>query len=162
INKAVLSISPADYALIFDSLEYQICQPADIDISFTYQTYSSYNETTTFTAIDAPLGLVVNFSQNQANTTDTQVTINISGTDNLEAEPSVITEFAENPTGEQIEYAIQLSMSNTTNEPVVLQTPMDAQTDIPTQSILRWQDYPNSSQFEVHVSTTTDFSTLRD
>lgn len=162
INKAVLSIIPADYALIFDSLEYQICQPEDIDISFTYQTYSSYNETTTFTAIDVPLGLVVNFSQNQANTTDTQVTINISGTDNLESGPSVLTVLAESPTGEQKEYPIQLSMYNTTMEPVVLQSPMDAQTDIPTKSILRWEDYPNANQFEVQVSTTPDFSTLLD
>src|SRR5690606_41306853 len=60
------------------------------------------------------------------------------------------------------EYPIQLSMYNTTMEPVVLQSPMDAQTDIPTKSILRWEDYPNANQFEVQVSTTPDFSTLLD
>src|SRR5690606_3615990 len=154
INKAVLSIIPADYALIFDSLEYQICQPEDIDISFTYQTYSSYNETTTFTAIDVPLGLVVNLSQNQAHTADTQVTMNISGTDNLESGPSVLTVLAESPTGEQKEYPIQLSMYNTAMEPVVLQSPMDAQTHIPTKSILSREDHPHANHLYGHVSTT--------
>lgn len=162
INKAVLSISPANYALIFDSLEYQVCQPEDIDIPFTYQTYSGYNETTTFSVTDAPVGLVVSFSQNQANSTDTQVTISISGTETLDSGTSVLTVIAESSTGEPKEYPIQLSMYNATMDPLVLKTPMDQQTDVPIQSILTWEDYPNASQFEVQVSTAPDFSILLD
>lgn len=160
INKAVLEITPANYSLIFNSLEYQVCQPTDLDIVFTYKTYLDYNENTTFSAIDVPEGLTVGFSQNQANTNDTEITVDITGTGSLPSGNNTLTIVAESSSGEHKEYPIQLSVYNATMEELVLQTPINQQTDVPIQSILTWEAYPNANQFEVQVSTTADFSNI--
>lgn len=160
VNKAVLQIVPADYALIFDSLEYQVCQPSNLEIPFTYKTYSGYTKNTTFTATDIPQGLIVGFSQNQANTNDTEVTINISGTGSLPSGTNTLTIVAESADEGLKEYPIQLSIYSSTMETIVLQTPTNQQMDVPIQGILTWEPYPNASQFEVEVSSAADFSNI--
>src|SRR5690606_22825854 len=160
INKAVLAISPANFALIFDNLEYQVCQPENLDISFTYNTYSGFNENTSFSITDAPPGLIVNMSQDQASADDTVITLSISGTGTLPSGSSTLTIVAQSPTGGVKEYPIQLFLYNTTMDAVVLQSPANQQTDVPIQSVLTWEPYSNANQFEVQVSTLADFSTI--
>lgn len=160
INKAVLAISPANFALIFDNLEYQVCQPENLDISFTYNTYSGFNENTSFSITDAPQGLIVNMSQDQASADDTVITLSISGTGTLPSGSSTLTIVAQSPTGGVKEYPIQLFLYNTTMDAVVLQSPANQQTDVPIQSVLTWEPYSNANQFEVQVSTLADFSTI--
>ncbi len=160
INKAVLAINPANFALLFDTLEYQVCQPQNLDIPFTYNTYLGYSDNTNFSATDVPPGLIVNFSQNQASADDTEITISIGGTGTLPPGPSTFTIVAESQTGGVKEYPIQISVYSTAMDAVMLQSPLNQQTDAPIQSILTWEPYSNASQFEVQVSTAADFSSI--
>lgn len=160
INKAVLAVNPANFALIFDNLEFQICQPENLDIPFSFKTYQGYNENITFSTIDVPQGLTVGFSQNQASESDTDITINISGSGNLASGYNTFTVVAESASGERKEYPIELSVYASFMEDVTLNAPIDQALDVQIQSVLSWEPYPNASQFEVQLSTAEDFNTI--
>src|SRR5690606_7653914 len=83
-----------------------------------------------------------------------------SGTGTLPSGSSTLTIVAQSPTGGVKEYPIQLFLYNTTMDAVVLQSPVNQQTDVPIQMLLTWEPYSKSNQFKVQVSTLADFSTI--
>ncbi|MCX2681114.1 M12 family metallo-peptidase [Galbibacter sp. EGI 63066] len=161
INEAVLSItSSSNFALIFDSLEHDVCQPNNLTIPFVYNTYQGFNETTTFSAENVPAGLNVNFSQNNATNNNTSVDITVSGTGSQTVGNIGFTVLATASGGEILEYPIELSIYSDTFQDVQLSSPADGATDVPLSTLLSWEPYENAQEYQIEISDLSDFSNI--
>ncbi len=160
LNEAVLEIQPSNFALIFNTLEHNVCQPDNRDIPFTYNAYNGFNQTVTFTAEDVPSGLTVTFDQTQAYTSGTVITASLSGSANLSLGTNNFTIVATASGGEIKEYPIELSIYSSTFNLISLNSPANNAIEIPLNTILSWAPYNNASAYEIEVSEAPDFSAI--
>ena len=82
VNSSDFTIQESAVVLDFQDLSFEVCQPDDIVIPFTYQTFSGFNETSTF-SVDLPVGLTGAFVPTQATANDTAVDLTISNTNGV-------------------------------------------------------------------------------
>ncbi|QLE01506.1 proprotein convertase P-domain-containing protein [Galbibacter sp. BG1] len=160
INEAVLSIQPSNFALLFNTLEYNICQPNTVEIPFTYHAYNSFNETVSFSTTNVPAGLNVSFSAPSAVNSDTDIVIDINGTENLALGSNSFNVVATASGGEVKEYPIDLRIYSDTFEDLTLSSPADNETDVSLSPIVSWEPYDNANQYEVQISEVSNFSTI--
>lgn len=161
LNEADLTVQESDYILSFDSLEHTVCQPDDLVFNFTYNTFSGFNETMAFSSADVPAGLSVSFDPTTAVNNGEIVQVTVSGTGSVGIGNNDFTIIANSATpGLSKSYPISFTVqSNIVSDPVLL-SPADGAIDMDSDQILTWNDDPNASSYEVHVSEFPDFSVL--
>lgn len=160
INEATLKIEPSDYALIFNTLEQSVCQPNDLTIPFTYNSYGTFNETITLTAEDIPTGATVTFSDTEVTTDETPISITVSGTANLAHGANTFNVVATSSGGQIKEYPIELSVYSETFEEINLTSPENTALEVPLTPIFNWEEYTNAKSYEIQISKTSDFSNI--
>ncbi|MEL4306618.1 reprolysin-like metallopeptidase [Joostella sp. CR20] len=160
LNQATLSIEASDYALLFDTLEYNICQPNTLTIPFTYHSYGTFSEPVTFSATNIPPGLVVNFSETTVTSNDTAVNVTIDNTENLTVGINDFTIVATSEGGQIKEYPIELSIFSNTFEAINITSPTNGATEQPLQTILTWDEYTNANSYAIQISKSSNFSNI--
>ncbi|MCM5661790.1 reprolysin-like metallopeptidase [Galbibacter mesophilus] len=160
INEAVLGIQPSNFALLFNTIEYNVCQPNNIEIPFTYHAYNSFNETVSFTTEDAPSGLNINFSQPNATSNNTSINTSVSGIENLIPGNNSFKIVATASGGERKEYPIELKVFSNSFANVNLTSPANNETEVSLSPILSWEDYDNANQYEIQIAQTPSFSNI--
>lgn len=158
INASDFTIEQSEVVLSFQELSFTVCQPNDIVIPFTYQTFGGFSETSTFSA-DVPVGLSASFSPTQASTDDTAVDLTISNTNAVAAGVYDITVTSTSASVTK-NVALSLTIGDGTFADVVLVAPANTQTGITSNPQLSWEANPLYSTYDVEVATDVGFTDI--
>ena len=158
VNAADFTITETEIVLDFESLDYNVCQPADLVIPFEYETYMGFNENATFSIPDAPAGLGVAFNPASASS-DTSVNITLSNTGALATGtyPLTITATSASLTAT---VPLQLHVFNNSFAQVQLLSPSNSATDVSLLPLLEWESNNNFAKYEVEVATDAGFTNI--
>jgi len=158
VNAAEFTIEETEIVLNFTQLEFEVCQPNDLEVTFDYETYLGFNEEVTFSVPNPPLGLNITFSPETA-TTNVPVTITFSNTGGVpEALYAIEVEASSASITKQV--VLDLSVYDTVFPDAVLIAPADSGTDISANTFLEWEDAASYSSYEVQIATDAVFTTI--
>ncbi len=158
VNASDFTIQETNVVLSFQELSFQVCQPNDIIIPFTYQTFSGFNETSTFSA-DLPVGLTATFSPTQASANDTAVDLTIS---NINAVSPGIYPITVNATSTSVTQNVDLTLvvNDANFVDVALLSPTDAQANTSIRTSLSWEANDLYSEYDIEIATDVGFVSI--
>lgn len=158
VNSTNFSIQESPVVLSFQNLSFESCQPDDIIIPFTYETFSGFNEISTFSA-DLPIGLAASFVPPQADANDTDVVLTISNTNGVSpgVYPITITSTSVSET-KNIPVTLLVKDAGFTN--VVLVSPTDTQANVSISTQLNWEANALYSEYDIEVATDVGFANI--
>lgn len=158
VNAAEFTIEQTEFVLNFPQLEYEVCQPSDLIVTFDYETFLGFNEEVTFSVPNSPTGLNIAFSPQTA-TSDVPVTITFSNTGAVpEALYAIEVEAASTSITKQV--ALDMNISDANFPDAVLIAPADNAPDISANTFLEWEDAVTYSSYEVEIATDAAFTTV--
>ena len=160
VNAADFSITESEIVLDFESLDYEVCQPADLIIPFEYETYLGFSENVTFSIPDAPSGLGVAFNPASASS-DTSVNLTLSNTTSVATGTYPLTVTASS-TSLTTTVPLQLHIFNGSFAPVPLLNPSNGAIDVSLLPLLQWEANSNYTKYEVEIATDAGFSNVVD
>ncbi|WP_108245311.1 reprolysin-like metallopeptidase [Muricauda brasiliensis] len=158
VNSTNFVIEQSEVVLNFESLEYEVCQPDDIIIPFTYETYAGFNENSIFSA-DVPAGLTANFSPIDASVDETAVELTLSNTDNVAPGVYDITVSSES-TSVTKSVVLSLTVQDGTFSDIALLSPANGEVGVSLDAELSWQENPLYSNYDVEVATDAGFTDI--
>ncbi len=156
VNAANFSIQESSVVLSFQELTFEVCQPNDIIIPFTYQTFSGFSETSTFSA-SLPAGLIASFNPSQSSTNNTAVDLTISNTNSVSPGVYPITITATS-TSVTKNVPLSLAIRDTNFANVMLTSPTDTQSNTSLNTQLSWELNPLYTEFDIEIATDVGFS----
>ncbi len=158
VNASDFTIDPSEVVLNFQELSFTVCQPNDIVIPFTYQTFGGFSETSTFSA-NVAAGLSASFSPTQASSDGTSVDLTISNTNAVAAG---VYDIMVTSTSASVTKNITLSLiiADGTFPDVVLSSPANMQTAITLNPQLSWESNPLYSSYDIEVATDVGFTNV--
>ncbi|MEX0291070.1 MAG: reprolysin-like metallopeptidase [Flavobacteriaceae bacterium] len=159
VNAADLTIQESPMVLNFSGLDYEVCQPNNLVIPFTYETYSGFAEEVTFSATGAPGGLGIAFSPATATANNTPVDITISNTASVASGSYPITITATSAT-ETKSMPINVNIYDATFSDVVLSVPANGATEVSLGQELEWLPDISYSSYDIEIATDAAFNTV--
>ncbi len=159
VNSANFTIQESQVVLNFQELNFETCQPNDVVVPFTFETYSGFNEEVTFSALNTPTGLTVNFSPISTSTNGTNVILTFSNTGSVAVGDYPIT-IRGAAAGLTVENSINLKVYNTSFTAVTLLSPSDLETNTRISPQLQWQADLNNTAYDIEIATDASFATL--
>lgn len=162
VNTANFTIDTTEVVLAFDDgLSYEVCQPDDLVVPFTYQTFLGFNEEVTFSIPDAPVGLGVVFSPTMATANNTATTITFSNTAGV---PEGIYPLTVTATSTSItkEVEIILNIGDATFSNAVLSSPIDGFVDAGLSQVLEWNSVEAATSYDIEIATDNLFTNIID
>ncbi|MBS9462736.1 proprotein convertase P-domain-containing protein [Flagellimonas sp. 389] len=158
VNSSNFSIETSNVVLDFQNLSFDGCQPNDIVIPFTYQTFSGFSETSTFSA-DLPAGLTASFVPAQATANNTDVQLTISNTNGVApaAYPITITSTA---ASEVQNIPLSLAVGDTNFPDIVLLAPTDAEVGTSVGPRLEWEENELYKEYDIEIATDVGFANI--
>lgn len=159
VNAAEFTIEESQVVLNFGTLSFDVCQPNDLIIPFTYETYVGFNEEVTFSALGAPAGLAIAFTPATAISGDTPVDLTVSNTAAVPVGnyPMTITATSASVTKD---VDISLNIYDAAFSDVVLISPSDAATDVSLGQELTWTDDPGYTSYDLEIATDAGFGNV--
>ncbi len=159
VNSVDFSIVASEVVLNFNELEYEICKPDDLVVSFNYETYLGFSEESSFSIASLPTGLNATFSPLTASTTNTPIAITFSGTNNVPIGSYPLTVRATSPSITK-ELEITLNIYDTTFSEVVLVAPTDGILDASKDLTLEWESNVQNTSYELQIATDAAFTNI--
>ena len=159
VNAANFSITPSEVVLNFTELDYEICQPDDLVVDFTYETYLDFIEESTFSLTGAPTGLTAVFSTTTALADDTPVSITFSGTGSLAVGTYPIQIVATSASLSK-EITLNLTIYDTNFVDVVPTAPVNGANDVSTVAVLEWEGNVRNTEYDIEIATDIDFTSI--
>ena len=158
VNDLEFTIQQTDVVLAFQELDYEVCQPNDLIIPFTYETFNGFSETSTFSA-DVPAGLSATFNPVDATGNGTAVDLTLSNTNNVA--PGVyditVTSTSASVTKEVV---LSVAIRDTGFSDVVLTAPANSGTEVSLNPVLSWETDPLFSFYDVELATDAGFTNV--
>lgn len=160
LNGGTISIQAAEFTMTPASTTQNNCPPNNQTFSFTYDTYLSFNDVTTFSASGNPAGTTVTFNPTTAVTDNTPVAVTISG-----LTPAMAGTYNLIVTGTSVSVtktsAITLNVLNATLNAPTLSSPADAATGINSTSTLTWASAGAAGiTYDIEVASDPSFTTI--
>ena len=160
MNAADLIIEePNALMLEFSGLHYDVVQPNDLVVPFTYQTFNGFNEESTFSVGGAPAGLVTSFIPAAATADDTGVELTLSDTDSVTPGTYPLNVRAVSAS-ESTEVQITVRILSATFGDVVLTSPTDGSIDVSLQETLQWEAETSATAYDVEIATDMAFTNI--
>ncbi len=159
VNAADFSILASEVVLNFTQLDYEVCQPDDLIVDFTYETYLGFNTESTFSATGVPSGLNVTFSNPTATDNDTPISITFSGSENL-ALGTYPLQIIATASGVVKEIPLNIAVYDTNFESIVLISPLNEAIDVSKDLTLEWEDNGRNTSYDIEVATDVTFTTI--
>ncbi|MEM7380620.1 MAG: reprolysin-like metallopeptidase [Bacteroidota bacterium] len=159
VNSTNFSIQQSDVVLSFSQLEYEVCQPDNLIIPFTLQTFGSFSEEVTFSPIGAPAGLSSSFNPTMASANNTDVDLTLSGTAGVTPGTYPITVRGE-WTGGSAEVGLNISIYDGTLSDVVLTSPANAATGVSLNPMLQWEANSSAESYDIEIATDMAFGSV--
>lgn len=158
VNSSNFTIQETEVVLDFEALQFQVCQPADLDVPFTYETTGGFSETSTFSA-SAPAGLNVAFSPISASSDDTDVTITFSNTGGVAEGTYPITIIASSASVTK-EVIINLEVYDATFDTIMMTGPANGQVNTTISPTFEWQQEQSASSYDIEIATDNTFMNI--
>ncbi len=159
VNDVNFTIQDAEIVLDFPTLEYQVCQPDDLIIDFTYETSLGFNEEATFSIVTPPPGLGFTFFPTTATAGDTPVTLTISNIGSVA--PGIYNIRVLATTASLIkDVQLQVGIFDANFIDVPLLAPLDGAIDVATVQILEWETNPSYTAYDLEIATDVTFSNI--
>ncbi|MDC6366128.1 MULTISPECIES: reprolysin-like metallopeptidase [Flavobacteriaceae] len=158
VNAADFSIQQSQVVLGFQELSYEVCQPDDLVIPFTYETFGGFSETSTFSA-DVPVGLTAAFSPTQANTNDTSINLTLSNTDNVSPGVYQISVISTSASVTK-EVDLSIAVRDTGFSDVVLLAPTNGEASTSVDARLEWEANELYTSYDVEIADDVGFTSI--
>lgn len=159
VNQADFSITESEVVLNFDNLNYEVCKPDDLLVSFDYEAYLGFAEESTLTTGGLPTGVNAVFSQDTVSVSTNSIDVIFSGTENLAIGNYPIDIIATSASLVK-SITLQLSVFDTNFTEVVLTAPVDGSLDVSKDVLLEWEPDLVSTSYEVEIATDVGFSNI--
>ncbi len=159
VNPVDFEIQESEIVLNFPNLEFDVCQPDDLTIPFTYESYLGFSEEVTFSVASPPAGLGASFAPATATATDTPVQLSLSNIENVAPGNysfSVVATAASN----QKEVVINLNIYDGNFNDVVLVSPMDGLADASKFETLEWMSENSTTSYDIEIATDAGFTNI--
>jgi subtilisin-like proprotein convertase family protein len=161
INSKNISIQDAEFVMNFSNTTSSNCPAIDATYNFTYNTFLSFNETTTFSAIGNPVGSVVTFNPTSASADGTPVQVTISG-----LTPAMAGSYSIDITGTATSVTklatISLDVLDPAPTAVVLTSPTNAALGVDPGTMLTWSAGGVGSMYDIEIATDNGFTNIVD
>ncbi|HEY1040508.1 MAG TPA: zinc-dependent metalloprotease family protein [Bacteroidia bacterium] len=160
LNNAAITIVPAEFAINTDSLSQTYCPPLTAAYDLTYNTFFSFNETTTFSATGNPAGTSVTFNPTTATTGGTPVTMTINGLTSAMAGTytMVVTGTATSVTKTT---SVFMNIQNPNPGATTLSAPANGATGVTSSATLSWAAVSGFGMlYDVEVATDAAFTNI--
>lgn len=159
VNSSNFEIITAEFVMNFATQDLTVCSPDNAVYNFTYNTFSGFSETTTFSATGVPAGASVVFSPPTATTNGTNVTMTVSNTGAVAPGSYTITVVgtaasATNTTN------VTLNIYSTALVAATLISPANGATDVSETPTLTWNPNANAQEYLVQVATDLAFTNI--
>lgn len=159
VNSSNFTIEESEFALALDNTVVNTCVPNNAVFTFTYNTFLGFNGTTNFSAISLPANAIANFSPSSASSDGTQVTLTISGIENvaLGSYPFQIQGISGSITSAA---SATVNVYNNNLSTPILNVPSDGQTSVSLTPVLEWSSNVNAASYDLEVATDVSFNTV--
>ncbi|MFB9053205.1 reprolysin-like metallopeptidase [Formosa undariae] len=139
-----------------ENVPYVVCSnEQSLTIPFKYTTVSGFNEVTTFSANNLPSGVTATFAP-ATTQVDTDVILTLKNFENAAIDSHNIDIVGTaNSMSESIVKTLQIEASQL-DSPILVSPSMGA--DVSNQVVLSWEVSPYADEYELEVSTSSDFS----
>ncbi len=159
VNSSNFTIEEVPVVLSFNTLDYEVCQPTDLIVPFTFQTYAGFNEEVTFNATGLPAGLSVTFTPETAIDTTTAISATFSNSLGVLKGTYPITIEAVSPSFTQ-EVLINLTINNDTFLDVPLLFPTDGLVGASIKQNFEWEVNPLYTSYDFEIATDLAFTNI--
>ena len=159
MNAADFTITASEVVLNFESLEYDICVPDDLSISFNYETYLGFNEEVTFEVLGAPANLGTAFTPATATGNTAGVVLDITNTAAVVLGNYPITVRASSASITK-DITLSLNIIDSAFTDVLLLMPEHNATDVSLSQELQWELQQGVSAYELEIATDPGFSNI--
>ncbi len=159
VNAANFSITESEIVLNFSELDYEVCKPEDLEISFTYETYLGFSEESTFSITSLPPGLNAVFTPNTATDNNTEIDLSITGIASLSVGEYPLQVRATSATITK-EVELRLNVYDTNFTPVVLTVPVDGFQDASKDLLLEWEGNFQNTAYDMEIALDASFNTI--
>ncbi|SNR54196.1 reprolysin-like metallopeptidase [Lutibacter flavus] len=160
VNLADIEIQSSEFIMDFDSNNLNICAPNNAIYTFTYNTFSNFNEETTFSALGFPEGATVTFNPATATDNNTTVEMVVSGIENTTA--TGLYNISVKGTSSSIEkntVSFLNIFSSQFTQPI-LSSPENDSSELIDPIFLSWVIDENVIDYEIEISPDNSFSTI--
>uniref|UniRef100_UPI00404A043A reprolysin-like metallopeptidase n=1 Tax=Gelidibacter sp. TaxID=2018083 RepID=UPI00404A043A len=159
VNSTNFTIVNTEFVMSFAESSVTACQPNNAVYNFTYNTFSGFSETTTFSATGLPAGANVVFSPATATSNGTPVTMTVSNIGVVVPGSYTITVVG-TATSTTKTADVNLTVYGNTLPASTLLTPANAATEVPATETLTWNGNANAENYLVEVSTNASFTNI--
>ena len=161
INSKNISIQDAEFVMNFSNTTSSNCPAIDATYNFTYNTFLSFNETTTFSASGNPAGSVVTFNPTSASADGTPVQVTISG-----LTPAMAGSYSIDITGTATSVTKLATISLDVLDPAPtaanLTSPANAALGVDPGALLTWSAGGAGSMYDIEIATDNGFTNIID
>jgi len=161
INSRNFAIQDSEFVMNFSNTTSSNCPAVDATYNFTYNTFLSFSETTTFSAIGNPVGSVVTFNPTSASADGTPVQVTISG-----LTPAMAGSYSIDITGTATSVTklatISLDVLNPAPTAAVLTSPTNAALGVDPGATLTWSAGGAGSMYDIEIATDNGFTNIVD
>lgn len=159
INETNITIQTSEFIMNFASYNEAICSPNNVVYTFTYNTFLGFNEETTFSATNNPIGSTVTFNPATATTDNTTVEMTISNIENNNVGNYTVSVIGTS-TSITKTTVVGLDVYTTTLNTPNLVSPENDAISILKPYKLNWGSDVNALNYNVQISTNNTFSTI--
>ncbi|CAL2087745.1 T9SS type A sorting domain-containing protein [Tenacibaculum sp. 190524A02b] len=159
INSNNINIQVSEFIMSFNQSSQEVCKPDVIEYDFTYKTYLSFRETTTFTVENLPNNLTASFSPNTAIDNNTPIKLTITGTNNLAIDNYTFNVVGTTNTTVK-KASLEFNIFESTILAPTLTSPVNNSTGINISPLLSWESDDNSATYLLEIATDNNFNTI--
>jgi subtilisin-like proprotein convertase family protein len=157
INLKNIKIQPSEFIMNFAAYSKNVCIPDNAVYTFTYNTFSGFNEVTSFSATGKPAGSIVTFNPASATSDNSNVQVTISGI-------AIVGNYDVSITGTSASVtkttSVNLGVYNATIAAPTLVSPANNEIDVLKPFYLNWNDDLNATNYDVQISEDSGFGTI--
>ncbi|WP_304161043.1 T9SS type A sorting domain-containing protein [Mesonia mobilis] len=156
VNQEEFNIETSSFFFTVDNLTNDVCAPNTAEYSFTYNTNNSFSGSTDFSAENLPAGLTATFNPSSASSNDTDVTLTITGTENVDF-GTYEFDLTGNSGTESFSTSLSLGIFGSSLETPDLLTPSNEQTGVNQNPVLTWEELPNANTYQLQIASDEQF-----
>ena len=157
INSKNITIQTSEFIMNFAAYSKNVCIPANAVYNFTYNTFSGFNEVTTFSATGNPAGSTVTFSPATAAANNTSVQMTISGI-------AIVGNYDVSIKGSSASIikttSVNLGVYEVTIVAPTLVSPANNEIDVLKPFYLNWNDDLNATNYDIQIAEDSGFGAI--
>ena len=154
-----ITIQSSEFVMKFENYDLNTCAPNEVIYNITYNTFSGFNEETTFSTTGLPEGSEVTFNPISATDNGTTVTMTITGIESNDIGNYNINVLGNSATIEK-KTVISLKVFDETITPPLLNFPENNSVSILKPYLISWNEDVNTEKYVIEISDSDNFNSI--